>query len=92
MAVNGDDQQQAQAQGEPQQGPVEFLHGLRFPCPERFDGSEDKFEDFAYGLRSYLSTANPAFYRIMKEIEDSHSLIAIDWNGLEPTQTALSAQ
>ena len=87
MAVNGDveDQRQQQDYQEPQifAGPIEVTQGLRFPCPERFDGSEEKFEDFAYSLRSYLSTANPAFYNIMKRIEDARSLDPINWDTLE---------
>ena len=55
MAVNGDDDQGPQGQ-EPQifAGPIEASQGLRFPCPERFNGSEEQFEDFAYSLRAYL--------------------------------------
>ena len=93
MAVNGEGEDLNPPQEpQPQAGPIEVIQGLRFPCPERFEGVESKFEDFAYSLRSYLSTANPAFYTMMKRIEDSRSTEPINWENLDATQQALSAQ
>ena len=71
---------------------VEVVQGLRFPCPDKFDRQEGKFEDFAYSLRSYLSTGNPIFYAFMKEIEDARSTEPIIFQNLAPTRRALSAQ
>ena len=67
----------ATAQGGAQNGaqadqrPIELNQALRFPCPDKFDGSNDKFEEFAYSLKFYLSAANPAFYDFMVEIENN---------------------
>ena len=71
--------------------PLEYNQGLRLPCPEKFDGSEEKFEDFAYSLRSYLSMSSPAFYDIMKSIEDGNSMYPIDFNTLDHAQKSLAA-
>ena len=53
MALNGDDADLG-GQEPQQQVPIEVnpTLGLRFPCPERFNGQEDQFEDFATSLRS----------------------------------------
>ena len=73
MALNGDGTDLG-GQGPQQQVSIEVdpTLGLRFPSPDKFNGQEDQFEDFAYSLRSYLTMSNPLFYDVMKQIEDAH--------------------
>ena len=52
MAVNGEEQGVH----------VDLNSGLKFPCPKNFDGSEEKFEHWAYKFRSYMSISNPLIY------------------------------
>ena len=76
MALNGEDADLG-GQDPQQQVPLEVNStiGLGLPCPERFNGQEDQFEDFAYSLRSYLTMSNPSFYDVMKAIEGSQSRV-----------------
>ena len=93
MELNGDDDADLGGVQEPQQEvQVDPTLGLRFPCPERFNGQEDQFEDFAYSLRSYLSMANPAFYDTMKHIEDARSTNPIIYEGMSRSNQRLSSQ
>ena len=76
MAVNGN--------------PIEFSHGLRFPCPKSFDGSEKGFDDFAYRLRAYLTLAHPNSKRYMKRVQEAE--VEVDWDSLEEDQKQMAAQ
>ena len=71
---------------------IESTHHLRFPCPERFDGSEGKFEDFAIHLRAYLTVANPIYFDFMHRIETQPDHPPIEFNNLPVEQKTLSAQ
>ena len=93
VTLNGEDADLG-GQAPQQQVPLEVNStiGLRFPCPERFNGQEDQFEDFATSLRSYLSMSNPLFYDVMKHIEDSHSTAPFVWADLDRNNQRLSSQ
>ena len=70
---------------------TELNQPIRWPCPERFDGSDNKFEDFAYSLKYFLSAANTLFYDYMVEVEWNLNGFR-EWHTLNPTQKAISAQ
>ena len=44
---------------------MDSVQTLKFPPPGIFDGSEEKFEDFEFKLKSYMSLSNPKFRKMM---------------------------
>ena len=86
MAAQGGVEQGNRGQG------LETLAPLRFPHPERFDGTESNFEEFAIHLRSYLTTSNPLYFERMREIELQPNHDPIDFATLTDQEKLLSAQ
>ena len=75
---------------DPGAAPLELSQGLRFPCPKSFDGSEAKFDDFAYKLRAYLAMSNNRFREMMIYIQDVEE--EPHWNLLSADDLRLGAQ
>ena len=92
MELNGDEAELGGLQEPQQEVQVDPTLGLRFPFPQKCNGQEDQFEDFAYSLRSYLTMSNPLFYDVMKQIEDAHSTAPIVWTNLDRNNQRLSSQ
>ena len=64
------------------------VKGLRFSPPEKFDGTENKFEFFAMKLRSYLCLSNVKFQNFLTESENATD--SIDWDLLDADQQPYS--
>ena len=75
---------------DPGGAPLELSQGLRFPCPKSFDGSQAKFDDFAYKLRAYLAMSNPRFKEMMTHVQDLE--IEPNWAALTIEDLRLGAQ
>ena len=98
-AEGGQDDQPPPQPPQPRQvpdSPMEFSQGLRFPCPQRFDGNEKNFEDFAHRLRGYMSMANPRFQDIMLEAQEggeNNPDLPVRWGeGVDGTVKKMSIQ
>jgi len=72
---SGSEQQPTAAAGVPS---MDSVQTLKFPPPSVFDGSEDKFEDFEFKLKGYMSLSNVKFRKAMNAARDSDEPIDYD--------------
>ena len=57
---------------------MDSVQTLKFPPPTVFDGSEDKFEDFGFKLKGYMSLSNAKFRKAMHAAKASKEPIDYD--------------
>ena len=88
MGADGDSEQQPTAAAAVPS--MDSVQTLKFPPPSAFDGSEDKFEDFEFKLKGYMSLSNIKFRRMMNVSRDSEN--PIDYEQLDSDQKAMAIQ
>ena len=44
---------------------------FQFTPPDKSDGKQDNFEEFAFKLKAYVFLMNPGYVKPVREIEDS---------------------
>ncbi len=48
---------------------------LRFKCPSEYDGTPEKFVEFAFKFKSYLNLSHPRFGPLMTDAENTTHIV-----------------
>ena len=65
---------------------------LRFPPPDVFDGSEDKFDEFEFKMKGFTSLSDVRFRRLMNDAKEATDPINFDKLSSEEQNMAIQLQ
>ena len=63
---------------------------LKFPPPDVFDGSEDKFDEFEFNMKGFMSLSDVRFRRLMNDSKNAAD--EIDYNKFSSEEQVMAIQ